>query len=405
MIRTFLSATAALLALCACVGVAWAEDLPQLDAGKPTVCMLGPDGGTMRVQCDEDDKRCLAASAHLDQDEQAHPVVARMLEECLTAEPGAWERLVADGYTMVPARNESPWGYARDERGRLFQTHFDLRRRYFLGVSDVFSLDLSSSDAVEQRNSVWFEARGSYEKFDSYDERRNRFRFLEVGVRLDPLTVEGLVFQWDRGRTARHPSLWITTFIGEPRRFDLNMHIGPGLLMGRVRFDELDDRMMGLVDIGQLHVNWEAFQSGDLEDYFLLRFGGGVGIRFFVDSTDTWFYVYPEAALEWAWLAGERGLTQIKLDATGRLANEPITSKTWYHARGALSIERIVLAITDQPISLFVEPSINVFSIPDDDALKLDFRAIAGGRISFFVPPRDPPACSTQDVEEGRCRG
>lgn len=378
---------------------AFAQELPQLDPEREIVCVERDDGVILRMQCDDEAKRCLVAEAKLDTGAEAPTLIPRQLNPCSQAEPGALARLEAAGYEMVEARHEAPFGFKRDERGRLFQTHFDLRRRYFLGVGDVGFVDaLEDVTAVSQ--SVYFEVGGSYEEYDGYRTRRNRFRFLEGTLQLTPLEIEGLLFQYDRGRQTIYPTLWITTFVGEPRRYDINLDVGPGVILGRFWYGPIGSRQMGYVDVAAGHLNWEMFQTANLEDYFLVRLGAGLGVRFFGDDAAADVYLYPELGVEWAWLMGQRGLTELRLQGTARLAHEPVNDATWYEMRGAVALERILLAITDQPIALFIEPSAHYIEVPFDEERRADVRVMAGGRLSFFVPAREPDDRCPNEAED-----
>jgi len=65
-----------------------------------------------------------------------------------------------------------------------------------------------------------------------------------------------------------------------------------------------------------------------------------------------------------------------------------------------LSLERILLAITDQPIALFIEPAVHYVEVPFDALRRADVRVTAGGRLSFFVPPRDPDDQCPNEAED-----
>lgn len=296
-----------------------------------------------------------------------------------------------------PAFDDTPFGFKRDERGRLLQTHFDLRRRYFASVQWLGSMDLTE-DPLKLRSSTLLEVGGVYESYSEYKSRRNRFRYLEASLELDELEAHGLLLAYDRGRRSADPQIWITTFFGEPKRYDIAVDLGPGLIMGRFWVGPVEGREMGLVDIAQGHLNWEIFHGLSLEDYVLVRIGAGLGLRFYTAGGDAALYVYPELAARWAWLMGERGLTQLGIDARARLAHEPNSGLTWYEGEATIGLERILIAISDQPLAIYAEPGLHVLELGGRE--RLDARIGVGLRLSLFVPPREPDDLCPGEVED-----
>ncbi len=373
---------------------AQAQELPQLDAELPIVCVETDDGRMLRIQCDEKTKVCLSAEARLGTVEGAPDVVPRELTPCATSRPGTYERLSQSGYQFVSARHEAPYGYRRDELGRLFQTHFDLRRRYFVGVGWGATSDLEG-DVALLGGSVDFQVGGIYEHFSEETLNRHRFRFLEAKLELTPVRTEGLVLGYDLGRQAIRPTLWITTFFGEPRRYDLNMHIGPGLQFLRWWGTEDAGRALALLDLAQGHLGWEIVQGTMLEDYLSLRLGAGMGVL--IAGMEGDFYLYPEAAFDAGWVAGDRGLWEFRTSGRMRFATLPSTNETFYEATVALSMERIFIAVTDQPVSLYLEPELSYRDLAPADARRVEARVLAGIRVSLFTPPRRPDdQCPTE---------
>lgn len=366
--------------------LALAEDLPELDREAQGACTTRPDGTEVKLQCDEAAKRCLVAPVEVTIDDERAPntrVMARGMAFCNPAAAGAWERLVADGYEMVPAVLSAPYGYKRDERNRLYQTHFSLRDRFFLGVGDMLGTTLAFDESLTQ--GVRLEMGASVESFDRYDVRRHRFRFLEGSVLVAPLEIEGLLFAYDKGRISNHPDFWITTFIGEPRRFDINLDIGPGFHFGRLWLGDVEDVQNAFIDLGQVHLNWELLQSATLEDYLYVRAGGGVGLRAIEGRADVEVYLYPEAAIGGALRLGDRGLWEFGTEVRFRYGAEFDSGEDWLELRGSASVERILVAINDQPISLFVEPSVHILDLEASE--RAAFQTLLGVRMSFFVPP------------------
>ena len=275
--RLAAAAAAAAVLLLGAGGPVHAEDGPQLAWDEPVICQKLPNGEVLRVQIDEAGKRVLVAPSHLRRDGKQLEVVARRLRPCEEGQPGMVERLEGSGYQVVQARLEAPPGHERDEQGRLYQVSFDLRRRLLFGVYDGM---VSGAPAFlgDLRHGLAGEVAARYEVYAPSEQKRHRFRFLEGWLRTDPFEVEALALAYDVGKTSDEPAFWITTFVGSPRRFDVPLQLGPGLVLGRLHVRQLDGigRLL-LADLAQGHLNWQPVQDAGLEDYLAFRLGGGVG--------------------------------------------------------------------------------------------------------------------------------
>lgn len=374
---------------------------PHLDPRKAIFCVEDADGQRLRVQCDSQQKRCLVARPYLKIDGAREPVVARMMQPCQRGEPGAYARLEREGYELVPALLETRYGYKRDERGRIYQTNFDLRRRLWLGVYDFIS---ATSDFAAVDNRLSADIGGVWETYDDATRRRNRHRFMQGRIALDPIEASGLLYGYDRGRSGDEPAIRIVEFLSpEPDRYDISIHLGPGARVGRFRLEDVDGTNQFLLDVGQGHINWEMLQNEDegLEDYLLVRGGVGGGMVAVEDGGDPEPYGYPEVGLEGAWVVDQRGLTQLRMDAAYR--------KIWTvdederdRAHAKVSLERVVVSINDQPITVFARGGVDYRKGPLFDDGRTSFEALVGGRISILAPPRPDyaaPSRSTHGAE------
>ncbi|MBA2661566.1 MAG: hypothetical protein H0U74_04685 [Bradymonadaceae bacterium] len=364
-----------------------AQELLQLDPGREIVCVERADGTTVRMQCDPGAKRCLVAQARILRNGEASGLVPQKLNVCVSGEPGVYERLLNEGYSMVPALLETPPGYTRDELGRVFQSSFDLRSRMHLGVYELLRFD--APEGFETlRHSLVLDTLSVVDVYDQWDRRRHRHRFLQARLVLAPLEIDALLYSYDRGRTGEEPAFWITTFIGGPRRFDVPIRLGGGISLGRLHYRRSDAGDLMLLDLIDTRINWEFYQGPQLENYALVRVGAGAGLRHMEGTGASLAYLYPEVGLEAAWVLGGRGLTHIGLDARMQWGWEPSARRTWMFGTAGMSIERILIAISDQPISLFVQPHVRYTQIEVAGLDGLDYRVLAGGRLSFFVPTR-----------------
>lgn len=361
-------------------------DMPHLDPNEPIICVETEEGEERRIQCDDQARRCLVASPYLEIPGARDKVVARMMDPCQRAEQGALERLEQAGYELVPALLETRHGYKRDERGRIYQTHFDMRRRYWVGIYDA--LTISPGGDVSNRLSA--DIGGRWEEYDDGDRRRNRHQFLMGRITLDPVELEGLVYGWDRGRTGDEPVFRFVEFLSpEPDRYDISIHLGPGLRFGRFEFEQVDERSQLLIDAAEVHINWELVQSDGqgLEDYILLRGGVGGGFADVEGIEDSQIYGFPELGIEAAWVIDDRGLTQLRGEAAARrLWEDGDNERDRAHAN--LSFERIILSINEQPIMFFAQGGVEYRSGPLRDGGETAYEALIGGRMSFFTPAR-----------------
>ena len=99
-------------------------------------------------------------------------------------------------------------------------------------------------------------------------------------------------------------------------------------------------------------------------------------------------YAFPELGLHAAWTVGDNGLTQLGFDGRMKWAWDLDSGSHWKMGTARLFAERIMIAINDQPISLFAAPEVRYSDLPFADVHGVDLRLMAGARLSLFVPPR-----------------
>jgi hypothetical protein len=399
------------------------QPAPQLIDGGRTVCyQRAGSPATVHVQCDEATRRCLVAEAALMREpavaEPVRPELSRAsktpgavkttlrpVREPLppwigfcaeNRDAAAFQALYMSGFTLVPALLPAPYGMKRDERGRIFQTHFDLRSRLSLGVqySGAF---LSAPDPLAYQSGVRVELRSTYESWDMYDRKRHRLRFLEGQLTLAPFDAQVTGLEYDRGSSGEEPAFWITTLVGEPERYDVRISLGTGVTLGRLDTREYragdagEARRVTFLDIAEGRLHWELLQGTYLEDYLMLRVGGGMGTRVLGDDSAGALYFYPEVSARSAALIGERGLFQWQLEVRARQAWEIGSGASWRQLTGSTSLEWVMLAISDQPLSLFIQPEVHALDFGGEQIRQLDARFMAGLRLSLFAPTPEPP--------------
>ncbi len=380
------------------------DDAPQLDVTRPIACVYRPGMiYPLRLQCDEPTKTCLAAEEAMFREVKApgepsrwEPTRASVahLSPCATSvSPDELALAMREGVVLIPARLDAPYGYKREARGRAFQTHFDLRSRLALSAAYTVTSGLGRDGA---RQSITIDTRASYEGWTPERQRRHRFRFVEGELTLDPLLARGLVFDYETARTSDEPLLWITTLIGAPRRFDVFLNLSFGATLGRFDYRTVGDQTQAFLDLAEARIGWEILQGPALEDYLAVRLGAGVGTRRYAATDAGALYVYPELSLRGAWLIGARGLGQLSVDARARYGYEPDTQAAWTMLSASAMGEWVVVALNDQPISLFVQPELQAMSFPEVQLSQRDVRVMAGLRLSLFVPAPPSPASLSQ---------
>src|SRR5262249_8812453 len=128
---------AAAIAVIGVVRPAFADDIrPAMSPDRPIQCGRDRDGHLWRIQCDSAAKVCLYAPND-ELDDNNHPTKPLHRARPCPVLDEAFDRskLEAQGYHMLPGIPDAPWGWMRDDRGRVFQTSFDLKRRLYLGAS------------------------------------------------------------------------------------------------------------------------------------------------------------------------------------------------------------------------------------------------------------------------------
>ena len=398
------------------------EDAPRLEPDQPSICFMevDDDSRVWKAQCDEHTKVCKVAllvtwrEVH-DEDSGASSIEPATLDEqfrCVGVQRTAqeFEMFVEEsGYRVVMARPDAPYGYERDEFEQLFQTHFDLRSRFLIGVYYA-----GIGGPAGWSNTLGAEVGAHYEHFNEEAMRRHRYRFLQATLGgLDPTRLRGTLFEYDYSRAANDPLLWLTTLVGEPKRYDLFLNLGTGITLGRLdywRFEDRDDVMMLDVMEGRLH--WEALQGGGLEDYLMIYAGTGIGVLP-LGEQDTSPYLYPELGARAAATLGERGLVQLALDARAKQAFElDSDGRSWRRAMATASAEWVTLAINDQPLSLYLQPEYHYLDrrgAPRGGERAFDpvheYRVMSGMRLSLFVPPPSRAVRRLEGYKKARERG
>ena len=375
--------------------LAHADDrLPMMDPEHPVKCVRDKEGLVWRIQCDDVAKVCLyAADEELDSEGER---VGKRLERASDCVPDpAFDRakLQAAGYSFLPGRPDAPWGWMRDERGRVFQVNFDLRKRLYFGVGYTPQklLDNLDNPLQNKRSSLDFGLL-SFEWLD--DDRtptRHRIRLMEGVVRVEPFSAEMVVAHYDMSHRFLDPLLRITTFVGEPQRHDLTLDIGLWSEAGGLEIHPTPNGHSSIWKHATGMVTLDLWQSRKLDSFLRVRTGVGIEGQH-TDATGYRSAITPASALELDLVADPDGFHNIRFELVHEMPRYllPIrnSQKLAQRMKAKLMYEAIVLAINDQPLTLKLaaggEKRDDIMGVPDRWAFVMD----AGLRFSLWAPPR-----------------
>lgn len=302
-------------------------------------------------------------------------------------DPFFLEQLAGSGCSLVDAIAEAPPGFARDENGRLFQVSFDLTRRLYLGGHWLAMFDPESQDL--SRGGVDFGFR--VDDLDYSGRKRHRHQLLVGEVSFLPVDFDVLLWGYDLGARRDEPALWVTTFIGPPTRFDFDLDLGWGFRMLTARYHPMRSKSYSELENLSLYVSWELYHNRPMDSFIRFAIGPGCGEMFSeVEKEETRFSVYPMAALESELVLDRRGLNRLAFNvgASPRWYLDDMDALYWT-GRGSLSYELILLAINDQPLSLYLEGNAQYRDDIPDAPSDWQFEALAGLRFNFWAPPRE----------------
>ncbi len=376
--------------------VAEDDNLPMMDRERAVTCLKDSDGQPWRLQCNEDDKRCIyAPDGELDE----RGKIAKSLERaryCLRStdifDPGA---LQAKGYRVERGLPDAPHGWMRDFRGRVFQVNFDLKRRLYIGAGYAPRKLGMDGQLQRKRSSLDF---GMF-VFEHYHRRtRHRLRLIEGEVNLEPFSGKMTLLHYDLSRRYKNPLVRLTTFFGTPRRYDLNLNVGMWLEAGRL---EIHSAAEGAPNMGDdklwklfaLHGTLDLWQSPRLTSFVRLRGGLGMeGASATGDGEATRAALTPGGAIEADITIDPAGFHHLGAEISyERPLYYRVDPRVGDHAErmGAeLDYEVIILALNDQPLSLRLAVGAEKRNDSPVIADRWAAKANAGLRFSLWAPPR-----------------
>ncbi|MEM9491575.1 MAG: hypothetical protein AAGC55_20690 [Myxococcota bacterium] len=370
----------------------------MMDRDRPVECRRDKENKIWRIQCDETTKVCLyAPNDELNSRGQRSKPLERA-KRCRMFDNQRFDRAKyeAQGYTFVAGRPDAPHGWTRDNRGRVFQINFDLRRRMYIGGSyapwGAYAPTAAKQRMVESKRSSIDFGLLAFEYFggDS-NPTRHRIRLVEGALHLTPFSAELTLLRYSLSRRFLNPLLRVTTFFGEPVRHDLNFNVGLWSEGGRVEVHPSPSSDSTLWKFGAAQATLDLWQSAQLDSFMRLR--GGIGIeRLFTDEYSDRTAITFGSAFEIDWVLDQAGFHNLQAELTYEIprytrAHEVIGASAQRMTAG-VEYEAILLAINDQPLSFRLraggEKRNDLPGVPYDWA----FVANAGLRFSLWAPPR-----------------
>lgn len=361
--------------------------LPMMDPDQPAQCAKDAEGKVWRLQCNHATKVCLyAADDEIDSSGRRTKHLDRA-SACSLDVPFERAKLEASGYTIRPGRADAPYGWTRDDRGRVFQINFDLKRRLYIGAAysprKVLENPLQSKRTSLDFGLLVFET--------TTDPVRHRLRLVEGEVHLEPFTAELVVAHYDASRRFLDPLLRITTFAGTPRRHDLHLNLGMWTELGGLEIHKTPAGHSQLWKHANAQVTLDLWQSAKLDSFARVR----TGLALEGQRTDADGYrsaLTAGSAFELDCVLDRDGFHNLRLELAHELPRYFVplerTGKLARRMHARLQYEAIVLAINDQPLTLKLaaggERRDDIPGIPDQWA----FVADAGLRFSLWAPPR-----------------
>lgn len=378
-------------------GYADSDRTPIMDHSRPVDCMRDKTGEVWRIQCDHADKVCLyAPNAELDSTGgRAKPL--ERARDCDTEGAVDRDKLTGEGYTFLPGRVDAPWGWMRDERGRVFQVNFDLKRRLYFGVGYTPQkiLDNINDPFEHKRSSADFGLLVLEFLTDEYGKTptRHRIRLLEGDIKVEPFSSKITVAHYDLSHRFIDPLLRITTFVGPPRRHDLTLDLGLWTEVGGLEIHPTPAGHSTLWKHAAAQVTLDLWQSAKMDSFARIRTGFGLEGQH-TDGTGYRSAITETSAFELDWVVDPAGFHNLRLELVHELPRYFVplinNQKLGQRMRARLQYEAIVLAINDQPLTFKLaaggERRDDIFGIPDRWALVMD----AGLRFSLWAPPRPP---------------
>ena len=345
--------------------------------------------GRWRLQCDEEKKECLAAPDHVLRDDAETEEELQRTALCTSLPPAELERLAAT-HTFVEAVAEAPDGWFRDDQGRIIQVNFDLHRRVYFGGAYAPLFRPGPASDFSQAGGTRGRARADFgieiEISDHNQRDLHRLHILEgqawIGGNDTRIMATALRYDWSSRRLS--PPLWLTTFVGRPRRIDLDLNLSGWF--ETLRFEMISDK--SYLTLGAANASIDLWHSKDLQSYLRVRLGPAGEMDLQTKSVA----LRPEAAVEADFTLDADGFHHLTGAVVGEklFFEQPIVGRRMnpQRLRARLGYELILLAINDYPLTLVVDARAMWRDDLPNNTPGWDFGLDAGLRFSFWAPQR-----------------
>ena len=365
-----------------------ADSLPSMNHSQPVKCLRDTNGLSWRVQCDASTKMCLYAP---DSELSSQGIRTRGLQRARSCtvfnDKFDQDKLRSEGYQLLRGLVDTPYGWTRDERGRVFQTNFDLKRRLYFGAK-YNPYKLLGEERELKRSAFDF---GLLILQHHQGRNTHRLRLIEGEVRVEPFSSELVLLHYELSRRFLDPLLRITTFAGTPQRHDLHLDLGLWTEAGRVEVHHTNHGNSTLWQFGTGQLTIDLWQSSRLDSFLRLRTGVGFE-RLYTDKTGNRTALTGISALELDWVLDREGFHNLRGELTWEVpryfAASSRDKRLARRHRAKIEYEAIILAVNDQPLSLTAGiggERRNDLPVVND---RWAFVADAGLRVSLWAPPK-----------------
>lgn len=369
-------------------------DKPHLQFNKEVWCVeLKPServkSGQYRVQCDEPSQTCFAAPDRVLRDGVETEEELQRTSLCSHLSANDLERH-AGAYRFVEAVAEAPDGWFRDDQGRIIQVNFDLHRRVYFGGAYAPLFRPGPASDFSQAGGALARGRADFGiEIELADEQRrdlHRLHILEgsawLGGNETRILATAVRYDWSSRRLS--PPLWLTTFVGRPRRIDLDINLSGWF--ETLRFELISDK--SYLTLATANAAIDLWHSKDLQSYLRVRLGPAGELDLQTRSMG----LRPEVAIEGDFTLDPDGFHHLTGAVIGEklFFEQPIPGRRVnpQRLRARLGYELILLAINDYPLTLVVDAR----AMWRDDLPNVtpgwDFGLDAGLRFSFWAPQR-----------------
>ncbi len=243
-----------------------------------------------------------------------------------------------------------------DKTKQRYQISFDLQDRLYLGA--LWSPMVKEGQSLTANH---FTFNFGYNTFLFNDVNTNRYRFkaLDGEISLNPFNFDISLFEFDFANNQEKPLFWLTTFLGEPRRYDTNLKLGFKTKIGRVQYHPLGSENYVNIEAVNALLAVNFYQSKDMINFFRLKMGPGFGVLFSDDSPNDMQYNFlAKAGLEGKFILDSWGRHMLSLDVEGTIPfNTADKWKSSFYGEASIGYEMVFMAISDEPVSLVAKLS------------------------------------------------